>query len=55
MGNVDVPTYKKLSWLNRGRIEEVVVKDNSDNARYVMGIKTIKGIDPSKVKKNKKK
>lgn len=55
MDNVDINNYKEFLDLTEAELEGVVAKDNSDNARYVIGVKAIEGNDQTRVKKNEKK
>lgn len=55
MDYVDTSKYGDLFSLSEAELEEIVTKENSDNARYVLGTKAIEGNDPEKVKKNDKK
>ena len=55
MDYVDIEEYKDLANLTEAELEEIIIKDSSDKARYIIGVKAIEGNDLEKVKKNEKK
>ncbi|CAI2368363.1 unnamed protein product [Moneuplotes crassus] len=55
MDNVDISTYKELLDETEAELEELISTTNSNNARYVIGVKAIEGNDLEMVKKNVKK
>lgn len=55
MDYVDIEQYKDLVDKTEAELEQIVIKELSDKARYVIGVKSIEGSDLERVKKNEKK
>ena len=55
MDFVDYDQYKDLLELKEAELEALVGTENSNKAKYILGVKAIEGTDPERVKKNETK